>query len=674
MSTALMRQMIAAVDISYYDAVTKVLLKTGTTHFIKTNELAGTFSSEVNQVSPATRVEEVTSVRRRLETLLALAGIEPGRNVSLKVEELDKPQTEEAARSADNLSGEIEQIREKQRQIHQELMRLEELDKKIEAHRSISPELMQQESRLLVFYTGAVDPAKAEDFRREVEDIPAVTIPLDLNDSGEFVIIALRRQQARLDAILSRYGWREIDLQGGNIKMDAGKRLKLSRRVEELKEEQRGLITSVEELITNKKDRLLDLWKNLRLNELYSSIESNYGKTARTILFTGWVPRSQKETLDRQIRKACNNTCYIEWYKPEDAIGIEGSMAPVQLKNPKLLNPFQMLVENYSIPEYGTLDPTPLVAVAYLLMFGLMFGDVGHGLVLLLAGIAGTFMLKGKPIRRLFQLIIWCGSSAMVVGALFGSYFGVGLFPALWFDYHEAVAGHAGGGYVQDIYDILRITIIFGISIIGIGLLLNWINCIRKKRWVKLFLDKTGLLGGWIYGAGVYTAFYFGQHAYKELPPVSLLIWILGLPAVLFFLKPVVEFIIEKRDHGKKFTGFTIVDFIMEYIVEMLEIFSGYLANTLSFMRVAGLGIAHVSLMNAFFQIAGMIGGDGYNIGSYIILVFGNILVIGLEGLSAGIQSLRLNYYEFFSKYFSGSGIAYSPVSLKLSQMGGKNE
>jgi V/A-type H+-transporting ATPase subunit I len=109
----------------------------------------------------------------------------------------------------------------------------------------------------------------------------------------------------------------------------------------------------------------------------------------------------------------------------------------------------------------------------------------------------------------------------------------------------------------------------------------------------------------------------------------------------------------------------------MEWIVEMLEVFSGYLANTLSFMRVAGLGIAHVSLMTAFFEIGRMIGNGSYNIGSYIVLLFGNLLVIVLEGLSAGIQSLRLNYYEFFSKYFSGSGIAYTPVSLKRPQFGG---
>ena len=104
----------------------------------------------------------------------------------------------------------------------------------------------------------------------------------------------------------------------------------------------------------------------------------------------------------------------------------------------------------------------------------------------------------------------------------------------------------------------------------------------------------------------------------------------------------------------------------MSLITSMLEIFTGYLANTLSFMRVAGLGIAHVSLMMAFFQIAGMVArpSGSFSLFSYLILIAGNVLVILLEGLSAGIQSLRLNYYEFFSKYFSGTGKAYEPVSL----------
>jgi V/A-type H+-transporting ATPase subunit I len=209
------------------------------------------------------------------------------------------------------------------------------------------------------------------------------------------------------------------------------------------------------------------------------------------------------------------------------------------------------------------------------------------------------------------------------------------------------------------------ITIYFGIAVIALGLVLNWINCLAKRRWFRLVFDKGGLIGGWIYAAGVYAAMYFVRHDYRQLPELNLLILLLGIPVLLLTLKPVLEYILHKP--RKPFTLLTPVDFFMEWIVEILEIFSGYLANTLSFMRVAGLGIAHVSLMIAFFSIAEMVGGPsgGYTVGSYLVLIAGNVLVILLEGLSAGIQSLRLNYYEFFSKYFSGSGRAYAPVTLK---------
>jgi len=105
------------------------------------------------------------------------------------------------------------------------------------------------------------------------------------------------------------------------------------------------------------------------------------------------------------------------------------------------------------------------------------------------------------------------------------------------------------------------------------------------------------------------------------------------------------------------------MDGLMEWLVDVLEIFTGYLSNTLSFMRVAGLGIAHASLMESFRMLQDLAGGAG----GIAIFIAGNLLVIVLEGLSAGIQSLRLNYYEFFSRYFSGKGVAYHPVGLTTS-------
>ena len=374
----------------------------------------------------------------------------------------------------------------------------------------------------------------------------------------------------------------------------------------------------------------------------------------------------EKERLEEAVRSSTSGRYYIEWSSERD-MRSENIKAPVKLSNPALLRPFENLVTNYGIPEYGTVDPTPFVAASYFIMFGLMFGDAGHGIVLLVAGIIGTIAGRRKQKKTsLFELITWCGVSAVITGTLFGSFFGYEIFRPVWFDYHAAVIGSTAGEKPRSIFDILTITIYFGIGVIAVGLVLNWVNLIIKKRWFPLVFDKGGVIGGWIYGAGVYLAFFFVRHDYRQLPPAGFILPALVLPFLFLAAKaPLEHRMRRKQGAGERFTPLTPVLFFMEWFVEVLEISSGYLANTLSFMRVAGLGIAHVSLMSAFFQIADMAApGPGQNFGSIVILLLGNTLVIGLEGLSAGIQSLRLNYYEFFSKYFTGSGRAYAPVSL----------
>jgi V/A-type H+-transporting ATPase subunit I len=357
-----------------------------------------------------------------------------------------------------------------------------------------------------------------------------------------------------------------------------------------------------------------------------------------------------------------------------------------------------MLVENYGIPAYGTVDPTILVAAAYLVMFGLMFADAGHGLVLLAGGILGlrSGRVTGR-IRELFGLLVWCAGSAIVFGALFGSYFGMQLLPPIWFDFHGVVSGHASEGAITSIFDILGLTIYLGITVIALGFVLNWINLVRQRRWLDLVFDRAGLITAWLYAGGIFTAFGFVQSDYRELPEGGALILALVVPAVLLLFHEPAEAIFGRgeRDGGERDGGgepgsgggasgrgaggdggagrrrrrrspaAVVLGAVMNWVLELLEVASGYLANTLSFMRVAGLGIAHVTLMTAFFEIASLAAGDGgYNVFSIIILILGNALVIGLEGLSAGIQSLLLNYYEFFSKYFSGSGEVYRPISL----------
>jgi V/A-type H+-transporting ATPase subunit I len=572
-------------------------------------------------------------------------------------------------KSLDAMAADVSGLRERQKTLQDEILRLQEIGRQIGSFDDLKAGAAASSTySFLSIKAGIMPTERVEELSTALEGMPSVVMPsaeMSAGTSG-VVLVFLKKDTARVEPILERLGWEDARLPESASKGGKEEALKeIDAKIEGFRGKQSAASAELNDYLTHKGDGLAELWSSLRVEELVARVRSSFSRTSRTVLFSGWIPEDKVEAVESGIRKAAAGGCSIEWIKP--GTGEASTMpVPVEMDNPEVLKPFEGLVRNYAVPEYGSVDPTPFVAVAYLMMFGLMFGDVGHGLVVGLVGLAGLIMARktGKP-DGLFRLIMYCGGAAIVAGALFGSYFGMELLPPLWFNYHAVVNGEGGTGAIQSIYDILGITIRFGIVVMGVGLVINWVNLIRKRAWLPLLLDKAGLIGGWLYGAGGWVAFYFVAHNYKGLPPSSLLVPLLGIPTVVLAFKGPIEFVVHGGHDGKRFKPGMIMDFFMEWIVEVLEIYSGYLANTLSFMRVAGLGIAHVSLMTAFFQIARMVSPKTLlSPAALAILLLGNVLVIALEGLSAGIQSLRLNYYEFFSKYFNGTGKAYRPISL----------
>ena len=651
--TAKMRLLTAVVLEGDADKVTRELLRQGVLDFVHISSLEETDPKAVHPHDGEGVHSRLLEIRKRIEGFYQQGDLEPPLLEKLDVDKLKTTAPESYDSDLSRLSGKFQNFREKQRILNQEILKLQELERYLS-----SPSGGPGDS-FLALYTGEVGRGTIEDLERKLEGIPCFVLK---NAQGPTVLMTLKRDGAAVGELLGKFQWTETQASAKGQEEEALMK-GLVAGIADLEEEQRRARSGLKEAVSSQRERLDEMWSNIRMHELYSAIQEYFSHTARTTIFSGWMPDGSAQALERGIRSVTKGQCIIEW---SDAEEFPREKIPVKVENPNGLAPFQMLVENYSTPEYGSVDPTPLVAVAYLAMFGFMFGDAGQGLVIAGVGLLGGILAKKASggIKKLLRLFVYCGAASVVTGVLFGSYFGYQLLPPLWFDYHGVVLGHSAGGMVQDIYDILKITIVFGITVIGIGLVLNWINLIHKKHWFSLCLDKAGFLGGWFYGCGVYTAFYFAAGNYRSLPEQGFLLAAFGLPTVILLFKaPIHRWL--HRDQARSFSFFTLIDFFMEWIVELLEIFSGYLANTLSFMRVAGLGIAHVSLMAAFDSIARMVGDGGINAGGIVILVLGNLLVIALEGLSAGIQALRLNYYEFFSKYFTGSGVAYNPISLK---------
>ena len=652
MFTRKMRMLTAVVMESDKDNVVKALLEKGVMEFVHIGSLPADKMAKLSEHSSSVPKAALTDMRVRIESLLKEGGIKLPDLDSSSLEKLPPLDMETYRRTLDKLSLSLQSVRDRQRNINQDINAIEEIIRYAS----------EKKNDYLDLRVGLNTHGSSEDLLQRLDQIGGVF----LFSSKPFISLTLRRDSARVTEVMDKFGWTETT-------DSEAQKSALSEAIGEAKAETESYRTELEKLSEDVKSRvrkvssdLIAIWTNVRVHELCEHIESYFSYTRNTTLFSGWVPAEYSDDITSLLTSVTSGRCIVEW---TDADEMPREEVPVEMTSPKLLRPFERMVNNYSTPEYGSINPTPFTAVAYLAMFALMFADLGQGFVLLLVGLIGKWIYSKNPTKKdgiisryLCSLLIFLGPASMVGGLLFGSCFGFELLPALWFPFDRVVEGEPVQGLVQDIYDILGITIRFGIVVIYLGLILNWINLFRKKRFYELIFDKNGIVGGVVYGLGIWFAWGFVASGYKTFPSAPFFAPILITCLLMIVIKGPIGAVIKARHGEKEGIGRVVIDTIMDFLVEVLEIFSGLLSNTLSFMRVAGLGIAHASLMSAFYQIAAMPGNIVLQI---LIMILGNVLVIVLEGLSAGIQSLRLNYYEFFTKYFTGHGMAFEPVGLK---------
>lgn len=480
--TVPMRLLTAVVLDESTDAVKKALLSLGVLDFIQVSHLAPEQAAKLSPVNQSEDPQTYAALRARVETLFQQASI-PLPNVDrLDPEATTALDTGKAKALVDKVVAALSVLREQQKQLSQSRIRFEELLRYVENH----------DTQYIDVRIG--NPAKGDAQLLGARLANQAYVLLQPADWKDMILLTLKRDRQQVSPSMDALGWTENP--DGQLQPEALIVLKehLVKQLEDLDASNVQIKQRITTRIQEDAETLEQLWCNLRLHELLGAIANNFSHTRNTTIFAGWVPKSSSDTLEQAIRKACGGTCVIEW---TEAGMMPRAEIPVAVDDMPLLRPFQKLVDNYSVPEYGTINPTPFVAISYLVMFGLMFADAGQGLVILLLGLLGkrqSARNSGTARRMIstdmYQLFTYLGGASIITGILFGSYFGFALLPPVWFDYHAAVNGHDASG--RSVYSILGITIWFGIAVIGTGLLLNWINLIRKRDWFHLVMDKNG--------------------------------------------------------------------------------------------------------------------------------------------------------------------------------------
>ena len=359
---------------------------------------------------------------------------------------------------------------------------------------------------------------------------------------------------------------------------------------------------------------------------------------------SGWMPEEACGELRALAGREAPHTVVLM----EDGASLEskGGELPTLLRNAPVARRFQEIVRLYSLPSYSELDPTLVVSVSFCLFFGFMFGDVGHGLALIL----GTWLMerRGWMGRALASVMKVAGASAVLFGILYGSVFGSEeLIPPLWIS------------PMKHVNTLLPTAVGVGIAFLSLGILLRIRSLARRRRWGEAVFSPEG-------GAGL--AFYWLALAFGvlslegTLAPWESRIFIAAL--LLLLCAMLLGNVLARR----VFRGESVDEGGAVHLFSVFHALLNFIGNTASFVRLAAFALNHAGLCAAVFMLGQMVEHvPGGKVLHALVLVVGHLVIIGLEGLIVFIQTLRLEYYEFFGKFYHGGGREFRPVLWRRS-------
>ena len=404
---------------------------------------------------------------------------------------------------------------------------------------------------------------------------------------------------------------------------------------------------NLEEYLDDNSEQITRYLSKLEELYLYSGIRSKAMQYHNSFIIVGWVPAENKKQIKKRLKKI--RSVELDFADAKEEID---KRPPVKLKNCFLAKPFEFYTDMYGVPNYNEIDPTLFIAITYTIIFGIMFADIGQGICLSVIGML-MWKLKGMKIGR---ILTPCGISSVVFGTIFGSLFGFEhvldpLYFAMGFKEKPIEVMTS-----KSIIVILLAAVAIGVLLVITAMCLNVYSSIKQGHIGRALFSANGVAGIVFYSAlvfGMVAELMFNLH-------ILTLPYILGLivlPFLLIFFEEPLDGLIAKSPDWKPESW---AGFIMEHIIESIMVLLEYVTNTVSFLRVGAFVLVHAGMMMVVFVLADTAGPVAY----WPIVVFGNVFVMVLEALLVSIQVLRLEYYEMFSRFYSGEGRAFEPVRI----------
>ncbi len=466
-------------------------------------------------------------------------------------------------------------------------------------------------------------------------ELSALGCAFDYREDGKTYTVACRADKlAELDRLMSSNGFERCPFTD-----DTDARTAAAERAARADEAERAVLElSAKAVKTYAKHygELRILYDVIGLEIERAEADAQYLKTDSTFLLEGWLPEECAARTVEEIRSECPSV-FVQMLAPE-----ERDAPPTLVRSAKIVAPYEQITNMYSPPKYRELDPNPIMSLFFFVFFGLMIGDAAYGAILAAVGFAlGLSKRFDKGVKDLLLLVAMGGVSAVVWGALFGSYFAIdfgGTDVALWFN------------PLEDPMTLLILSIAMGVAQLAVGYVIKFVKlCMDKKPLSALFDAGSILL---LFAALICLAStMLIENAPKGLTVAAIVLAAVGLALIVVFGGRK-----NKNVFGKVFGG-------LKGVYGLVNL----LSDILSYCRIFGLGLATCAIglaFNTLGEIIFGIPGIGYPVGVLILIPL-HVFNLALCILGAYVHNARLQFLEFYGKFYDGGGRLFSPLGSK---------